>query len=268
MLDSFDRSITYMRISVTDRCNLRCTYCMPEEGVRLLDHAQILSYEQITDIARAAARLGIEKIRLTGGEPLVRRHLHRLVRSLKAVPGISEVALTTNGLLLPRFAPELREAGLDRINISLDTLDPDRYRHLTRIGSLTEALAGIDAAISAGFQPLKINMVLIPGVNETDVPAMKSFCREKGLVLQRIRHYQLNTAASIRPTYEAERPLPCRSCNRIRLTADGMLKACLFSNEEIRVELNDPERSLREAILSKPPRGNWCDNRQNWQIGG
>ena len=161
MTDRFGRTIEYLRISLTDLCNLRCVYCMPAEGVGKLRHGQILSIEEICEIAEAAVALGIRKIRLTGGEPLVRRGVVELVRMLKALPGLDELALTTNGLLLPELAGPLKEAGLDRVNISLDTLDADKYRRLTRIGSLDQALAGIRAAQEAGLAPIKLNAVLI-----------------------------------------------------------------------------------------------------------
>jgi cyclic pyranopterin phosphate synthase len=268
MYDRFDRKIDYLRISVTDLCNLRCYYCMPEEGVLRKRHDEILSLETIVQVARAAASLGIEKIRLTGGEPLVRRGLTFLVEELKKVPGIREVSLSTNGTLLPGLAGDLKKAGLDRLNISLDSLNSETYRAITRIGRLEAALEGIEAAIGAGFSQVKINMVLIPKVNDLDVPAMKSFCLEKGLMLQRINHYALSDIGTMERGYEAERPLACADCNRIRLTADGKLKPCLFSDLEIPVDPDRLETSLRRAIMEKPACGTSCTARQNWQIGG
>ena len=180
MLDRFNRRIHYLRISVTDRCNLRCTYCMPEEGIHLKRHNDIISYEKMVEIVEAAARLGIDKVRLTGGEPLVRKGVSYLIERIKAVPGIEEVALTTNGVLLTDMAVELKKAGLDRLNISLDTIDPEKYKKITRVGDISHVLAGLDAAAAAGFRGTKINMVVIPGVNENEVAGMTAFCLKKG----------------------------------------------------------------------------------------
>ncbi|HNX96204.1 MAG TPA: radical SAM protein [Candidatus Aminicenantes bacterium] len=268
MYDSFNRPITYLRISVTDRCNLRCTYCMPAAGVPPKAHDQIVSYEQIARLVAAAATLGITKVRLTGGEPLVRKGIERLVAMLRGIEGITELTLTSNGLLLPLLAPALKRAGLDRVNVSLDTLDPERYRRLTRGGTLAAALGGIDAALEAGLTPVKVNMVVIPGENLAEVPQMQEFCRRRGLTLQRIRHYSLTDHATTRLAIPAERPTPCEECNRLRLTADGRLKPCLFSDLEIPVDWNDPAASLRQAIASKPRSGVKCTGRGNWQIGG
>jgi len=268
MYDRFNRKIDYLRISVTDRCDLRCTYCMPEEGVPKKRHEDILPFEAVIRIVSEAARLGFRKVRLTGGEPLVRRGIVSLVREIKGVPGIEEAALTTNAILLPEFAEELREAGLDRVNISLDTLDPEKYRRITRIGDISKALAGIEAARAAAFSPIKINMVLLPGENEEEVETMKVFCMERGLILQRIRRYYLSDIASLSPELESERPLPCVDCNRIRLTADGKLKPCLFSDIEIPVDFSDIGASLSRAVQEKPKSGSSCILRENWQIGG
>lgn len=271
MFDSYNREIDYLRVSVTDRCNLRCTYCMPAEGVPLKRHADILSYERIIQVAHGAAALGIRKLRLTGGEPLVRRDVAFLVRELKSVPGVREVCLTTNGTLLAPLAGELRRAGLDRLNISLDTLDPERYRQVTRVGDIAAALAGIDAARAAGFPLTKLNMVLIPGFNDDEVEAMREFCRRQGLRLQRIRHYSLHdhaTAVTEPGAPAPERPLPCSACNRLRLTADGRLKPCLFSDREFAVDFSDIRASLLRAVRAKPAGGASCAGRGNWQIGG
>lgn len=268
MFDSYNREITYLRISVTDLCNLRCTYCMPAEGVALRPRSEFLSYEAVVEIAREAARLGIAKIRLTGGEPLVKKDIDVLVRGLKSLPGVREVALTTNGTLLAPLAGRLKAAGLDRINISLDTLDAAKYRDITRGGDIRAALRGIDAALAAGFANTKINMVLIPGVNEGDVDEMAAFCRGKGLALQRIHHYSLRERGDGGDPLAAERPHACARCNRIRLTADGKLKPCLFSDAEVPVDLADIAASLARAIREKPARGRSCTVRGNWQIGG
>lgn len=268
MFDRFNREINYLRISVTDRCNLRCTYCMPEQGVIPKRHQDILSYEKMVEVARAAITLGIKKIRLTGGEPLVRKGVISLVEQLKKLPGLKELTLSTNGVLLETMAHPLKAAGIDRINVSLDTLDPKKYKKLTRIGDIKCVLKGIDAVIDAGFKNSKINMVLIPGVNDDEVESMKAFCKEKGFSLQRINHYSLSDIKSIDRNYIAERPLKCEYCNRIRLTADGKLKPCLFSDLEIPLDFNNLKESLIKAIQSKPEAGTCNSNRQNWQIGG
>ncbi len=268
MLDPFNREIHYLRISVTDRCNLRCIYCMPEQGIALKNHRDILAYEQILEVARAAVDLGIDKVRLTGGEPLVRKGINHLIEQIKSIPGIKELSLTTNGVMLGKMAGELKRAGLDRLNISLDTLNPEKYRQITRIGNIADVLSGIDAALAAGFKGTKLNMVVIPGCNDDEVPAMQVFCQKKGLLLQRINHYSLENPHSIPRDYTAERPLSCTRCNRIRLTADGKLKPCLFSDLEYEIDFDDLKASLKNAILNKPRQGTFCKNKQNWQIGG
>ncbi len=168
-MDSWQRQIDYLRISVTDRCNLRCVYCMPQEGVAACPHADILRYEEIEVIVRAAVKLGIHKVRLTGGEPLARLGLVDLVRALAQTPGIDDLSMTTNGTLLSRHAGELARAGLNRVNISLDTLRAERFAQITRRGRLKDALSGIEAAYRAGLEPVKINMVVIRGLNDDEV---------------------------------------------------------------------------------------------------
>jgi len=268
MLDKYNRNITYMRISVTDRCNLRCRYCMPEQGVSPKNHADILSYEQILAVAKEAILLGIKKIRLTGGEPLVRKGVLYLIEELKKLKGLEELVLTTNGVLLEKMAKPLKETGIDRLNISLDTLDPEKYKKMTRIGDIHHVLKGIDATVEAGFRNTKLNMVLIPGVNDDEVEKMKAFCAEKKLHLQRINHYSLDDYDSIDHHYQAERPLTCSRCNRIRLTSDGKLKPCLFSDLEIPLDFGNLRQSLISAIHHKPPSGTANSTKQNWQIGG
>jgi len=170
LYDSFNRPISYLRISVTDRCNLRCIYCMPEGGVSLVRHEDILTYEEICKAAQAAAELGITKIRLTGGEPLVRSGLPQLVRMLSKIDAIDDISLTTNGTLLSQYAAELKSAGLKRVNVSLDTLRPDRFKFITRLGdNLDGVLEGIQAARTVGLNPVKVNMVVMAGINDDEV---------------------------------------------------------------------------------------------------
>jgi cyclic pyranopterin phosphate synthase len=168
--DSFHRPINYLRISVTDRCNLRCVYCMPAEGIKLMSHNDILTYEEIYTVARAAAGLGINKLRLTGGEPLVRLGLPSLVQMLAKIDGVDDISLTTNGVLLGRYARELKDAGLRRVNVSLDSLKPDRFKLITRIGdNLSEVLKGIEVARAVGLEPVKLNVVVMAGINDDEL---------------------------------------------------------------------------------------------------
>ncbi|MFP3974665.1 MAG: GTP 3',8-cyclase MoaA [Dehalococcoidia bacterium] len=167
--DNFNRPINYLRISVTDRCNLRCIYCMPPEGVKHIPHSDVLSYEEISTVAKAAAEMGINKIRLTGGEPLVRARLTNLVGMLSGIEGIDDLSLTTNGILLDRYAQELKTAGLKRVNVSIDSLLPDRFRQITRLGTLDDTLRGIEVAKEVGLFPIKVNVVVMEGVNEEEI---------------------------------------------------------------------------------------------------
>lgn len=266
MYDSYKREIYYLRISVTDKCNLRCTYCMPAEGVPPLEHADLLSFEEITAVVEEAVKLGFRKIRLTGGEPLVRKGIVDLVRMIKAVEGVEYLGMTTNGILLDRFAADLKAAGLDGINISLDTLDPERYREITRVGSIEEALRGVDAAAAAGFAKRKINMVIPDEPDDIGLEKMRVFCEEKGFQLQRIRQYSLMRTKGEEPVYE--RPPRCGNCNRLRLTCDGYLKPCLHSNTEIKVDFSDVAASIEKAVAGKPMRGHECTGRGMVSIGG
>lgn len=167
--DSFNRPIQYLRVSVTDRCNLRCVYCMPASGVPNIPHEEILRYEEIVRIVRLAVEMGIVHVRLTGGEPLVRKDIVELVRELAAIPGLDDLAMTTNGILLAKYAQPLAEAGLKRVNISLDTLSPERFQRITRLGSLERTLAGHQAALDAGLRPVKVNTVVVRGLNDDEI---------------------------------------------------------------------------------------------------
>lgn len=288
MLDGEGRLIEYLRLSVTDRCNCRCTYCMPAGGVPMLRHRDILSFEELTEVVGACAQLGVRKVRLTGGEPLVRRGLPELVRMIRAVPGVEELAMTTNATLLAPVAAELHHAGLDRLNVSLDTLDAARYAELTRGGSLEDALAGLAAARDAGFSRTKVNCVLMGGVNDADVPRLAELARTEPIDVRFIELMPMGPCAGwpkarfipaetvleavpglvpLRRDGVAElwhapgwagnvgliRPMShrfCDGCSRIRVTADGRLKPCLHSAAEI------PLRGLHgEALLSELRRG-------------
>jgi cyclic pyranopterin phosphate synthase len=265
MYDSYNREITYLRISVTDKCNLRCRYCMPEEGVAMRRHQEFLSFEQITAVVRAAVNLGVTKVRLTGGEPLVKRGIVDLVRMIRSVEGLGHLAMTTNGVLLDRYAVELKAAGLDSLNISLDTANPERYRRLTRGGEIRRVLQGIEAALREKI-PTKINMVVLEDTPEKEIVQMQRFCSERGLKLQLINHFALGAEKT--DNYNYERPPRCGECNKIRLLVDGSLKPCLHSDEEIPVDMEDIEGSLCKTIARKPERGSVCMGRSMMEIGG
>jgi cyclic pyranopterin phosphate synthase len=297
--DGFQRGISYLRVSVTDRCNLRCIYCMPPEGVPLVSHQDILSFEEIMLVVRAAVETGMDKIRITGGEPLVRAGIVDLVRMISGVEGIRDISMTTNGILLDKYAAKLAEAGLQRINISLDTLRPDRFRQITRTGDLADALRGLESAKKAGLNPVKINVVPMQGVNDDEIRDFARMTLEEGWHVRFIELMPLNGVAGLVTSNvlrsEIERlgtlephfgmagngaaryfRLPgasgtlgfiapvsepfCSRCNRLRLSASGMLLPCLFSIEGIDVRTPirngatpaDVKRLLADAIAAKP----------------
>ncbi|MFH1729955.1 MAG: radical SAM protein [Pseudomonadota bacterium] len=268
MLDKFNRKIDYIRISVTDLCNLRCTYCMPANGIEKKKHHDILSFEQIEKIAKVCVQLGIKKIRLTGGEPLVRKNIEFLVSKLSKLEGLSALAMTTNGVLLKEKAAALKKAGLNALNISLDSIDPEKYAKLTRIGKLDKVLNGIDESLLHGFSSIKINMVVFEETSDFEITQMKEFCMLKGLKLQLINHFSLGHIKSPQDNYIYDRPLPCEKCNRIRLLADGKLKPCLFSDNEIQVDFSDIKGSILQTIQEKPDVGASCNKRNMNEIGG
>jgi cyclic pyranopterin phosphate synthase len=268
LVDSFGRTIDYLRISVTDRCNFRCTYCMPLGGVEWKPHTEILRYEDVSLIVSAAAGMGVTKVRLTGGEPLVRRHIERLVASVANTAGIEETTMTTNGSLLSdEIAKLLKNSGLNRVNISLDTLDAAKFAAITRGGRLKDVIGGIDAAVSARLTPVKVNMVVFDDTNEDDIEGMRVFCRDRGAVLQTIAHFSLHERDR-NGNFVTDRPPDCTACNRLRLTADGFLKPCLFSDKELKVDLDNIDGSIRTAVRLKPENGKSCRNRTMSQIGG
>ncbi len=315
MKDSHGRTIDYLRISLTDRCNLRCIYCMPEEGVCSLSHDDILRLEEIERFVRIAAGMGISRIRLTGGEPLVRKGVTGLVHAISNTSGIESVALTTNAILLPKMASELKEAGLSRVNISLDTLDAEQYRFITRRGNLADAIAGIAAALDAGFDPVKINVVTVRSLDQ-DVLAFAKLTLDRPLHVRFIEYMPVGDSAGVDGTgwgpkdvipsdellerisreakeqgigrlkpalrhtpkgwgparyYEFDgaqgtvgfiAPLSrhfCGECNRLRLTADGKIRPCLFSDNEyavrsvLRTGTDDDVRAVILAALNSKP---------------
>jgi cyclic pyranopterin phosphate synthase len=266
MYDSFKRRINYLRISVTDRCNLRCTYCMPEEGIVMLPHSEILSFEEITEIVRQAARLGITKVRITGGEPLVRKGIPNLIKMINAIPGIEDLSLTTNGLLLQEYALQLKEAGLKRINISLDTLDQDKFRELSRGGDLQKVLDGIAAAKLVGLNPIKLNCVIKQSNTEDDARAVAAFGEENGYQVRYIHTMSLENGHF--SVVEGGEGGHCASCNRLRLTANGKLKPCLFDDIEFDIRALGIEQALALAVGNKPRKGSVNTKGHFYNIGG
>lgn len=253
MFDSFNRRIDYLRISVTDRCNLRCGYCMPAEGIDLVPHERILAFEEIAEITRIAVDLGVTKVRITGGEPLVRRHIVKLVEMIAGMGGVEDFGMTTNAIALPEFAQPLFDAGLHRLNISLDTVGPQRYRELTRCGELADAVAGIDAAIAAGFDPIKLNCVIEESSNEPDARGVAAFGAERGLQVRFIR--KMNLATGEFWQVEGGDGGNCPVCNRLRLSSDGKLYPCLFSDLSFDIRELGIEQAIHCALEGKPESG-------------
>lgn len=266
MYDFFNRHITYLRVSVTDKCNLACTYCMPEKATGHIPPSLILSYKEISEIVSTLAPLGISKIRLTGGEPLVRNNLDQLVAMISQIKGIEEITLTTNGQLLGGMAKKLAMAGLHRINISLDTLNPDRYREITRGGDIRRTLKGIEAAKAAGLNPVKLNCVITPETTLEEIDKLKDFSVRKGLDLRFIRQMHLGSGKFWK--VEGGDGGQCRICNRIRLTADGRFISCLFGEEEFSIRTYGIEEAFTRAIDRKPKRGRVNSNFTFHSIGG
>ena len=296
MIDGFGRSITYMRLSVTELCNLRCRYCMPAAGVPKKEHADMLTEEEMICAVRAAARLGINKLRITGGEPLVKPNILSICEKAAAVPGIREVCMTTNGVLLKDLAKPLREAGIRRINISLDTLDPVKYEEITRVGKIEKVREGIEAALDAGFDQVKINAVLIGGFNDMEIPAIAGLTREypldvrfielmpmmeRGefspdayisgdLVLEKLPELMdVSEEGGVAKLYRFPDGLGkiglinpisahfCGRCNRIRLTADGRIKPCLHRPAELSLKGLDEEGMMRQFEAAIRSKPEW-----------
>ncbi|MEA1873325.1 MAG: radical SAM protein [Bacteroidota bacterium] len=266
MQDQYNRNINYLRISVTDRCNLRCVYCMPPEGIQTFKHEDILSYEEMHDITVYLVEKGINKVRLTGGEPLVRQDIDKLVEMLSAIPEITDLSMTTNGILLEKFAHKLKSAGLQRVNVSLDSLNPDRYRKITRGGDVNQVLRGIKAAQNAGLNPIKINMVRNQLTLPEDELKLREFCQKNGLELRFIQEMNLKNGTF---TYvEGGDGGNCKICNRLRLTANGLLKPCLFSDLAFDVREMGIEKALEMSLKQKPKAGSKSIKGHFNQIGG
>jgi len=265
MLDSYGREISYLRVSVTDRCNLRCRYCMPAEGVPSIPHEEILRYEEIAEIVRAAAGLGFTKIRLTGGEPLVRKNVVELVRMLAAIDGVKTLAMTTNGTMLSGNASALAGAGLQSVNISLDTLDPERYGFITRGGDIRWVLDGISAARDAGLS-VKINTVVQRDTSPEELDGLRVFAESIGAKFQTIAEYSLSDRKG--DFSGCDRPPDCSSCNRLRLLANGVLRSCLHSDIDTKIDFDDIPGSIRRAVAAKPLHGGVSSTISVGQIGG
>lgn len=266
MFDSFNRKIEYLRISVTDRCNFRCTYCMPVEGVAYVAHADVLSFEKICGIVKIASSHGLRKVRLTGGEPLVRKDIVDLVRMISQIDGIEDLALTTNGVLLPKYADQLRTAGLHRVNISLDTLDKDLFAKVTRGGNVDEVLAGIEAAKAAGLNPIKINVVRLVKELNQNIDEVREFCERNDLGFRIIRQMDLQSGEF--SVVEGGEGGNCSICNRIRLTAKGILKPCLFSDQEYDTKEFGIETALKMCVENKPSCGTTSMKNEFYNVGG
>lgn len=266
MFDRFNRNITYLRVSVTDRCNLRCVYCMPAGGIQLLEKEEVLSLEEIAEVVKVGAELGIKKVRLTGGEPLVRKGISDLVAMINEVEGMEEITMTTNGVLLSQYAEELKKAGLKRVNISLDSVLPEKFSEITRGGNLEDVFAGIQAAKSAGLTPVKINVVKLSNGDNSQADDIRKFAEKEGLKLRFITQMDLRTGEFTQ--VEGGEGGNCAICNRLRLTANGMIKPCLFSNKEYSVK----EHGIREAYLlalnTKPKKGVINSKGSFYNIGG
>jgi cyclic pyranopterin phosphate synthase len=333
LIDPFQRSINYLRVSVTDRCNLRCVYCMPEEGIPFVPHQEILTLEEIARIIRVAAGMGLRRVRLTGGEPLVRKGIVNLVRWVSQTPGIEDISLTTNAVLLASYAHELAAAGLKRVNVSLDTLRPQRFHQITRRGDFADVMAGIAAARDAGLSPLKLNVVVMREINDDEIGEIARTTLEEDWQVRFIELMPFmdeqetcikDTSLTLGfvPTQEVKRQIEealgpleaaettagggpakyyrlpgargligfisplseeqfCATCNRMRLTADGKIRPCLLTDQEVDLKDtlrrggsdDDLRQRILEALHSKPDAhhlgdGNRPHRRKMAQIGG
>ena len=266
MLDQYKREINYLRISVTDRCNLRCTYCMPAEGIELMPQRNIMSFDEIVSIAKKGVEDGITKIRLTGGEPLVRKGIVDLVKMLSSISGVRDLSMTTNGILLDKYAQELAAAGLDRINISLDTMSAKKFFNITRGGNIRKVFLGIEAAKKAGLFPIKINCVVLKDSNEKDAMEVAEFCNENNLDIRYIHQMDLQTGEF--SIVEGGEGGDCKNCNRLRLTAEGELRPCLFNDKSIKVKEVGVAAAYKYVLNKKPLFGTTSTSGKFYGIGG
>jgi cyclic pyranopterin phosphate synthase len=239
---------------------------MPEEGITLLRHDDILAFDEIAGFTRVAVANGIDKVRITGGEPLVRRGVVSLVEMIASIEGIRDLSITTNGILLSEFAVELKRSGLHRVNISLDTVDPVRFREITRVGSIEDVFRGIEAARQAGLLPIKVNCVIRESTDEPDARAVAEYCRYNGLEVRFIE--QMNLASGSFSVVHGGEGGNCSVCNRLRLTADGKLRPCLFSDIEIDIRECGYDEAMRQALELKPACGTVSEKGKFYNIGG
>lgn len=266
MFDRFNRKINYLRISLTDRCNLACTYCMPDGDIKHIPNKDVLTLNEVVEIVKKAAKLGIDKVRLTGGEPLLRNDIVEMCKKLKSIEGINELSLTTNGIFLNKYAKQLKNAGLDRVNISLDTLNPDKYKQITKHGNLQDVLKGIEAATEADLKPVKINFVRLKGINDEDEHSVKEFCKSKGLKIRFIQQMDL-TKGVFAPVEGATGGI-CSQCNRLRITSDKKIKPCLHSDISVEIKNKNIEKGFAKALYLKPEKGTSCKSHEFYNIGG
>lgn len=266
MLDRFNRTINYLRISVTDRCNLRCRYCMPEEGIKLLRHEEILSFDEIAGFTEIAVKHGVNKVRITGGEPLVRRGIVTLISMISAIRDIKDLSMTTNGVLLKYFAGDLKTAGLHRINISLDTTDPQKFNYITRGGNIQDVFDGITEAKKSGLLPVKINCVIKKSREEEDARQIADFCLRNDLEIRYIQ--QMDLVKGHFSAVEGGTGGNCELCNRLRLTANGKLRPCLFNDLEFDIRELGFEEAIMKAVELKPECGSSNVTGNFYNIGG
>ena len=296
MIDSYGRKITYLRLSVTELCNLRCRYCMPEDGICKHSHAETLTEDEMIMAVETAAALGVTKLRITGGEPLVKKNIVSICRRAAAVEGIKDLAITTNGVLLPKLGKDLKDAGVKRLNISLDTLDADKYAYITRIGTLDSAMAGIETAIDLGFEKVKLNAVLIGGFNDDEIRPLAELTKKYPVDMRFIEMMPMYDSGDFKessfvPNRRVLDELPelekvqqdggvaslyrlpgaqgniglispinahfCAECNRIRLTSDGKLKPCLHSNAEYPIKGLDREAMMEQFKTAIMSKPQW-----------
>lgn len=257
MNDRYGRSITYLRISVTDRCNLRCRYCMPEECPNSLPRENVLSFDEIRSIAEVSVKNGIERIRLTGGEPLTRHGIADLVGMLAGIDGLKDLSMTTNGILLKGQARKLKAAGLNRVNVSLDTVDPEKFKWITQGGVLRDVLEGIEAADEAGLHPIKINCVVKGSSENEDAAGVRAYCDRRKFKVRFIREMNLENGEF--SVVEGGTGGDCRICNKLRLSSDGTFRPCLFSDLSFNVKTYGAEEAFLMAVNAKP----WCGTRSS-----
>lgn len=289
MKDNYGRNINYLRVSVTDRCNLRCIYCMPEKGVEKKQHSDILRFEEINKIVKAAVSLGIKKVRFTGGEPLILSNIDKLIYETSHLEGIQDISLTTNGVLLGDMADDLKRAGLSRVNISLDTLDKDKYRNITRLGNIEQIFSAINKCLSLGLSPVKLNIVLIKGFNDNEVSDFINLTKDLPLEIrfielmpigEGVKLYEKGKMSFEEILYDHPELIPveapksttaqlyrlnnsqgrvgfispisckfCADCNKVRLTSTGTIKACLHSREEMDIKKYIDNEVMLKAAL-------------------